>query len=68
MQQEIDLSTFANWPDDQLLSLAAAERLLSRSRVSLYRDARAGRIQFVKVGKSTRIRVGELRRIIGGAS
>ena len=67
MKNDQNLAGFAEWPADQLVTLHAAERLLSRSRVSLYRDARAGRIQFVKVGKSTRIRVGELRRIIGGA-
>lgn len=56
---------FDDAPESMLVDLHAAGIIASRSRVSLYRDARAGRIQLVKVGRSTRIRVGDLRRLIG---
>ena len=61
-------SIFANFdqaPDSALVSLNDAGSIASRSRASLYRDNKAGRLPFVKVGGSTRIRVGDLRRLIG---
>lgn len=57
--------TFDDAPDSLLLDLRAAVLVAGRSRVSLYRDNRAGLLPFVKVGKSTRIRVGDLRKLIG---
>lgn len=52
--------------DDALVNLQDAGAIIGgRSRASLYRDHKAGRISLVKVGNSTRIRVGELRRLIG---
>ena len=61
-------SVFANFdqaPDSALLSLNDAGVIAERSRASFYRDNKAGRLPFVKVGGSTRIRVGDLRRLIG---
>lgn len=55
---------FDNAPESMLLNFAAATTISTRSRSSLYRDAKAGKLQLVKVGNSTRIRVGELRRLI----
>lgn len=36
-----------------------------RSRASIYRHFKAGDLTMIKVGSSTRVRVGELRRLIG---
>lgn len=52
-------------PETALVSLTAAGAIASRSRASLYRDNKDGRLPFVKVGGSTRIRVSDLRRLIG---
>lgn len=58
---------FDSAPETALVSLRDAGSLIDRSRASLYRDHKAGLLPFVKVGKSTRIRVGDLRRFIEGA-
>jgi hypothetical protein len=50
-----------------LVTLADASAVSGRSRASLYRHFKAGELTLVKVGHSTRIRVGELRRLIGAA-
>ncbi len=50
-----------------LVTLADASVVSGRSRASLYRHFKAGELTLVKVGNSTRIRVGELRRLIGAA-
>lgn len=55
---------FDSAPDSMLLDIASASAISTRSRSSLYRDAKAGRLHMVKIGNSTRIRVGELRRMI----
>lgn len=52
-------------PDSALLTLAEVSAIMRRSRVSLYRDHRAGRLPFIKIASSTRVRVGDLRRLIG---
>lgn len=67
--QESKWQRIADAPDFALISIGDACLLLSRSRSSLYRDFKAGRIQPVKAGCSTRIRVGDLRAIAkkGGA-
>ena len=59
------LRQFDEAPDSMLLDLPTAGVIACRGRASLYRDFKAGRLTLVKVGNSTRIRVGELRRLIG---
>ncbi|MBS4097963.1 MAG: helix-turn-helix domain-containing protein [Sulfuricella sp.] len=56
---------FDNFPNSALVSLADAGTITGRSRASLYRHFKAGELTLVKVGCSSRIRVGELRRLIG---
>jgi hypothetical protein len=51
--------------DGALLSLNDVSSILQRSRCSIYRDIRAGRLALVKIGTSSRVRVGDLRRLIG---
>lgn len=58
---------FDHAPDSGLIDLTSASIVAHRSRASLYRDNKAGVLPFVKVGNSTRIRVGDLRRLIGAA-
>jgi hypothetical protein len=56
---------FDDAPNSMLVDLYAAGIIASRSRVSLYRDAKAGRLLMVKVGRSTKTTVGSLRKLIG---
>lgn len=62
------VSQFDDFPDSALLSITNAGALADRSRASIYRHFTAGELTMVKVGRSTRIRVGDLRRLIGGAA
>lgn len=56
---------FDTAPDSSLLTIADAVTIARRSRASFYRHFKSGELTLVKVGNSTRIRVGELRRLIG---
>lgn len=59
------IRNFDTAPDSMLVEIACACVIAQRSRASIYRDAKAGRLMLVKVGHSTRVRVGDLRRYIG---
>jgi len=59
---------FDGSPDGALLSLNDAGAIATRSRASFYRDNKAGRLPFVKVCGSTRIRVSDLRKLISGVA
>ncbi|MCQ1550784.1 MAG: helix-turn-helix domain-containing protein [Candidatus Accumulibacter phosphatis] len=50
-----------------LITLAEAGVISGRSRASIYRHFKDGSLTPIKIGHSTRIRVGELRRLIGVA-
>lgn len=56
---------FDTAPDSMLVDIPVACTVTSRSRASIYRHFTAGDLTPVKVGNSTRIRVGDLRRLIG---
>ena len=56
---------FDSAPDSLLLSIGDSSVLSGRSRASIYRHFDKGELTPVKVGHSTRIRAGELRRLIG---
>jgi len=56
---------FDTAPATAVLDISAACIISGRSRASIYRHFKAGELTPVKVGNSTRIRVGELRRLIG---
>lgn len=58
---------FDKAPDSALMDIRTACTIASRSRASIYRHHHAGELPFIKLGKSTRIRVGDLRRLIGAA-
>lgn len=54
-------------PDSAAVDLEIANLISGRSRASLYRHFKAGELSLIKVGNSTRVRVGELRKLIGVA-
>lgn len=58
------VTNFSSAPDDSLVSLRTAGHIAARSRASLYRDNKGGKLPFVKVGGSTRVRVRDLRKLI----
>ncbi len=62
----VAVSQFDKFPASALVSLSTGGTLLDRSRASLYRDIKAGRLTLVKVGCSSRIKVGELRNLMSG--
>lgn len=57
---------FDSYPDSALMSINDSGTIARRSRASIYRDHDAGFLPFVKIGRSTRIRAGDLRRYIAG--
>ena len=66
--QSIIVQQFDHAADSALVSINDAGAIASRSRASLYRDNKAGRLPFVKICGSTRIRVSDLRKLIGGVA
>ncbi len=62
------VSRFDTAPDAMLLDIPTACTISSRSRASIYRHFKSGDLNPVKVGNSTRIKVGELRRLIGAST
>lgn len=58
---------FDDLPDTALTSIANAGLILDRSRASIYRHIDAGELTIVRVGKSTRLSVGEVRKLARGA-
>ena len=61
------VSQFDRMPDQAVVDLNNASAISGRSRASIYRHFKAGELTLVKVGNSTRVRVGDLRRLIGAA-
>lgn len=62
-QQQTDFNTTSK---DGLTDITTACAFLHRSRASLYRDEKAGRIRFLKIGHSTRIRIRDLIKLAEG--
>jgi predicted DNA-binding transcriptional regulator AlpA len=63
------LETFPFLPDEALIDVRAVCALRGRSRASTWRDVAQGRLaRPVKVGCSTRWRVGDVRAALAGAS
>lgn len=59
------LRHFDDAPDSMLISIKTAGAISTRSRASVYRHIKAGELPLVKIGNSSRIRVGDLRKLIG---
>lgn len=60
------VQAFDSLPDSALIDIATGTLLTGRSRSSFYRDFDSGLLTLIKIGRSTRIKVGELRRIMSG--
>jgi predicted DNA-binding transcriptional regulator AlpA len=62
------LQTFQFLPDAALTDVRVVCALLGRSRASIWRDVERGRLAHpVKVGHSTRWRIGDVRAALAGA-
>ena len=59
---------FDKLPAPAFVSLTAGGVISSRSRATLYRDNKAGKLPFVKVGNSTKIKVSDLRAYMNGGA
>lgn len=60
------VARFGLLPDDALVEIRVVEIVRGRSRASTWRDVSAGRLaQPVRIGSSTRWRVGDVRKSIG---
>ena len=62
------IQQFDSCPDTMLVSIPVACAVVSRSRASIYRHFKCGDLTPVKIGKSTRVCVGEIRRLIGAVA
>lgn len=65
IQTSAAVQCFDHAPDSQLIDINSAGAIAGRSRASIYRHFKAGELTPIKIGNSTRIKVGELRRLIG---
>jgi predicted DNA-binding transcriptional regulator AlpA len=62
------LETFPSLPDAALIDIWVVSALLARSKASIWRDVGRGRLASpVKMGHSTRWRVGDVRAALDGA-
>jgi hypothetical protein len=59
---------FDSMPATACVTINEGVQISHRSRASLYRDHDAGLLPFAKLGKSTRIRVGDLRKYLNGGA
>lgn len=59
---------FEALPDSALLTINACGVLLSWSRSTINRAFASGRLTKIKLGHSTRIRVGEVRALLAGGA
>ncbi|MEF8714385.1 MAG: hypothetical protein V5B39_12625 [Accumulibacter sp.] len=59
---------FDSLADSSVVSLNTASSVLGgRSRATLYRDHKAGRLPLVKIGSSTFVKVSDIRKLIRAA-
>ncbi len=62
------VSQFDAFPDSALISITTHCTITDSSRAKAYRMNRAGLLPFIKVGNSTRIKVGVTRAILNGSA
>jgi hypothetical protein len=60
------LELFKSKPDEAGVSIPVACAITDRSRASINRDIKAGRLESVKINGSRRLRVGSLRKMLAG--
>ena len=63
----VAVQQFHTFSPSVLITLADASAISGRSKASIYRHIKSGELALVKVGHSSRIRVSELRKLIGVA-
>jgi len=59
-------ANFDSAPDSAVVSLNDAVQIANRSRASFYRDNKDGKLPLIKIGCSTKVRVGDLRQYLAG--
>jgi hypothetical protein len=62
------IQNFDEYPNEALISIGTACALTDRSSSSFYRAFNSGELTPIKLGKSTRIRVGDLRALMTGGA
>ncbi len=62
------VKNFGSYPSEAIIDIDTAATVSTRSRASIYRHFKAGDLTLIKIGNSTRINVGELRRLISGVA
>jgi hypothetical protein len=62
------ISRFSKLPDNSGVAVPVACSILGRSDVSIWRDVNAGRLESFKIGRSRRILVGSIRKVLAGGS
>lgn len=58
-------AAFDHLANDSLVDCATGCSILGKSRSGIYKMFSRGELTLIKVGRSSRIRVGELRSVIG---
>lgn len=64
-QVNYSIENFDSLPDTAVVDIGSAAAITGRSRNSIYRHFKAGELTPIKIGCSTRVRVSELRRLLG---
>jgi predicted DNA-binding transcriptional regulator AlpA len=64
-EASVTVQQFDSLPNSAAIDIPDASAVSGRSRASIYRHFEAGELTKIKVGNSTRVRVGELRKLIG---
>lgn len=64
-QVKSSVENFDSLPDTAVVDISTAAAITGRSRNSIYRHFQAGDLTPIKIGFSTRVRVSDLRRLIG---
>lgn len=65
MKNRYAYEAFDKAPDSALVDIHTACDITDSSRATIYRLHHAGKLPFHKIGKLTRIKVGNLRKLIG---
>jgi excisionase family DNA binding protein len=59
------INSYAGQPGTDLFSISKAGEILNRSRSAVYRHLNKGELLATRIGGSVRIRLSELRKLLG---
>jgi predicted DNA-binding transcriptional regulator AlpA len=62
---KLAITSFDRLPDTAVVDISTAAAITGRSRNSIYRHFQAGELTPIKIGFSTRVRVSDIRRLLG---